>query len=495
LVSADRDRQVWRPTQTTAKPSESLGSSQESRHAGPASLRFCAKIRLSGQREWPYDRSDDRSGSEKAEAVTPRSAMTKDWQSSASVTYPVDGQMPSRLRRPAALAALASLLGLMFAAYSSVDYAAHLDRRLHDVHCSLVPGVATGADEENPCRAAMYSAYSALFRGSYWGGIPISLFALGAFSFFLGFSVYLFFAGPRASKKVLLFFAAAGATPFLASLIMFVISVTKIGSLCKTCVGIYLSSALLLGAALLALRASKPAYGETTPRASGAWGPILFCMLALGASSLLPSLVYAGAVPDERPFLTKCGKLDKTVEPHNALLRMKTARSVRPAIIFEDPLCPTCRAFHQRLIAEDAYDRLDIQLSLFPLDSECNWMLSTPLHPGACTVSKAVICGGDHARQVLQWSYDEQDDLIKVAKAGDGELRRMIGKRWGSAVATCLDTPATKQKLNQQLHFAADNAIPVSTPQMYLGDRKVCDEDTDLGLRYTLTQLAPEVVP
>ena len=50
-------------------------------------------------------------------------------------------------------------------------------------------------------------------------------------------------------------------------------------------------------------------------------------------------------------------------------------------------------------------------------------------------------------------------------------------------------------KLNQQLHFAADNAIPVSTPQMYLGDLKVCDEDTDLGLRYTLGQLAPEVVP
>ena len=52
----------------------------------------------------------------------------------------------------------------------------------------------------------------------------------------------------------------------------------------------------------------------------------------------------------------------------------------------------------------------------------------------------------------------------------------------------------TKLKLNHQLHFAADNAIPVSTPQMYLGDLKVCDEDTDLGLRYTLGQLAPEVV-
>jgi hypothetical protein len=419
---------------------------------------------------------------------------TQNWQSSASPTYPDDTPAPSRLRRPAILGGIASLLGLTFAVYSSVDYAAHLDRRLHDVHCSLVPGLTAGADEENPCRAAMYSAYSALFRGSYWGGIPISLFALGAFSFFFGFSAYLVFSGPRASKKAIGFFAASGATPFLVSLIMFVISVSKIGSLCKTCVGIYLSSALLLGAALLAWRAAKPDAAET-PRPAGQWGYATLWLAALGASALLPALVYAGAVPDQRPFLANCGKLEKTTESHHALLHLKTPKSVRPAILFEDPLCPTCRAFHQRLIDEGAYDRLDVQLSLFPLDSECNWMLSTPLHPGACTVSKAVICGGEHARQVLEWAYDQQDELVKVAKGGDAELRRVIGKRWGAAAQSCLDTAATKQRLNQQLHFAADNAIPVSTPQMYLGDRKVCDEDTDLGLRYTLAQVAPEVVP
>jgi uncharacterized membrane protein len=411
------------------------------------------------------------------------------------MTYRDDGQMPSRLRTPAVLGAAASLLGLVFAAYSSVDYAAHLDRRLHDVHCSLVPGLTTGADEENPCRAAMYSAYSALFRGSYWGGIPIALFALGAFSFFLGFSVYLLAAGPRASRKSLAFFGVTGVTPFAVSVVMFFISVTKIGSLCKTCVGIYLSSSMLLAAALLAWRAARPSATETTPRPAGKWGPPVLAALALGVSTTVPALVYAAAVPDERPFLSSCGKLDKPVEPHNALLRMNTPRSVRPAILFEDPLCPTCRAFHQRLIDEGAYDRLDVHLALFPLDSACNWMLGTPLHPGACTLSKAVVCGGDQARQVLEWAYEKQEDLVKVAKAGDAELRRVIGKRWGTAVLTCLDSAATKQKLNQQLHFAADNAIPVSTPQMYLGDRKVCDEDTDLGLRYTLTELAPEVVP
>ena len=49
-------------------------------------------------------------------------------------------------------------------------------------------------------------------------------------------------------------------------------------------------------------------------------------------------------------------------------------------------------------------------------------------------------------------------------------------------------------RLNNNLHFAADNNIPVSTPQMYLGKRRVCDEDTDLGLMFTLNQLAPEVL-
>jgi uncharacterized membrane protein len=400
--------------------------------------------------------------------------------------------MNSASRTHAVFGIAGSFLGLVFAALSTVDYAEHLDRHLHDVHCSLIPGLVSGADEENPCRAAMYSAYSALYRGDYWGGIPISLFALGAFSFFLGFSIYLYLAGDGASKKALTFFSIAGMTPLLVSAVMFFISVTKIGSLCKTCVGIYVSSALLAVGAFLAYRGLGAPLVE---RRSGKWGPPALWAVGLLGATLLPSLVYASAVPDERPYLRACGKLEKSVEAHNALVRMKTSKSVRPAILFEDPLCPTCRAFHQRMTAEGAFDRLDVQMALFPLDSDCNWMLTTPLHPGACTVSKAVICGGEQARQVLEWAYDAQEELVSAAKSGDAQLRSLIGKKWGAQVLSCLDTPATKLKLNHQLHFAADNAIPVSTPQMYLGDQKVCDEDTDLGLRYTLRQLAPEVVP
>jgi uncharacterized membrane protein len=393
----------------------------------------------------------------------------------------------------AILGLAASIFGLTFAVLSSVDYARHLDRHLHDVHCSLVPGLTTRADdEENPCRAAMYSAYAAVFRGALWGGIPISLFAVGAFSFFIGFTLYLLFAGPSAPKTALGFFAGLGLTPLIVSIAMFVISITKLGALCKTCVGIYLSSAFLAISAILALRALLRSGPE---RPTGSWFMPLGWAVGLLASTLVPSLVYASSAPDERPFLAGCGKLQKTVEAHNALIKMKTPSSVRPALLFEDPLCPTCRAFHQRMVAEGAFDRLDVQMALLPLDSECNWMLTTPLHPGACTVSKAVICAGDRARDVLEWAYEEQDDLLKAAKASDATLRAAISHRWGSEIVKCLDTTATKLKLNQQLHFAADNAIPVSTPQMYLGEQRVCDEDTDLGLRYTLAQFAPEVVP
>ncbi|MFO0672477.1 MAG: hypothetical protein U0235_23190 [Polyangiaceae bacterium] len=52
----------------------------------------------------------------------------------------------------------------------------------------------------------------------------------------------------------------------------------------------------------------------------------------------------------------------------------------------------------------------------------------------------------------------------------------------------------TAVKFNQHLHFASQNRILVSTPQMFLGEKRICEEDTDLGLRYTLTELAPEVL-
>lgn len=390
---------------------------------------------------------------------------------------------------PASLALGASLLGLAFASYSTLDYARHLDRHLHDVHCSFIPGAAATGEAE-ACRAAMYSPYSALLKDQYWGGVPISLFALGAFCFFAAFSLYLLLSGDRAPRRALGFFALVGVTPLLVSLLMLTISLTQLGQLCKTCVGIYIASFLLAFGAVTAWLGGR----DGSERAGLPLALVAAWLAALGVTTLTPAVVYAASVPDQRPYITQCGELKQTKMKAGSPVKLRGSRAVQPTLLFEDPLCPTCKAFHDRLVVEDIVEKLDVELVLFPLDSECNWMLDHPLHPGACIVSKAVLCGEGNSRQVLEWAYAEQEYLTRAGKAGAGVLRAAIKQRWGESMLRCVDDRKTDVRLNHHLHFASENNIPVSTPQMYLGKRRICDEDTDLGLRYTLAQLAPEVL-
>lgn len=415
-----------------------------------------------------------------------------------------------RARWPGLLALLGALLGLIFAAYSTSDYAAHLDRQIHQIHCSFIPGAAVASADANPCKTALFSPYSAIFRQSYWGGVPISLFALGAFGFFIGFGAWVLLSGSRAPRWALQFLGTVGFTPLVASLVMLTISATQLHAFCKVCVGIYFSSALVAASGLVAWltlgRDSKLAHAPTqpmetadkvavaSPRPKGSASSMFVWLVALGASALLPAVAYVAELPDYKPLMTACGKLTIPTEPHNALIKVPTTHPIKPVTLFEDPLCPTCKAFHERMVTEGAFENLDVTLSLFPLDNECNWMLDRPLHPGACILSKAIICGKDKSRTMLEWSYAEQDELREAGKTGPKQLREKIASKWGKDVDACIDDPQTIARLNQHLHYASNNHVPVSTPQMFLGETRLCDEDTDLGLPYTLAQLAPEVL-
>jgi hypothetical protein len=70
---------------------------------------------------------------------------------------------------------------------------------------------------------------------------------------------------------------------------------------------------------------------------------------------------------------------------------------------------------------------------------------------------------------------------------------KLLGRFKG--VEGCIDSKETKKRLDDVLHFAVANKLRISTPQLFLGDKRMCDEDTDLGLDYALTKLAPKVKP
>jgi uncharacterized membrane protein len=425
----------------------------------------------------------------------------------------------ARQRWPAVLALVATLLGLTFGALSSADYIRHLDRQVHDVHCSYIPGLDAEASADNACRVAMYSPYSAIFREHYWGGVPIALFAVGAFAFFAAFALYLLLAGRAAPRRALLFFAIFGATPLLVSILMGVISALKLGHFCKTCVGIYAASAMLAVAAIAGWEESRQKPSRPGWQASGVGAPppgavpptltgedpvdrpagplwlVAAWAFALGVFTSLPALIYVGSLPDYRERIAACGTLEKRAEPtelSRSLLHVTSPGAKQPATLFVDPLCPTCKALDQRLVAEGLLDKLDITLVLFPLDNECNWMLDRPLHPGSCLISKAILCSESHPLRVLEWAYDHQDEILTAAKAGAGtaNVHAMIRERW-PGIDACLDSKETKLRLDHMLRYIVNNHLQVMTPQIFLGETRLCDEDSDMGLSYTIRRLAP----
>jgi uncharacterized membrane protein len=440
-------------------------------------------------------------------------------------------------RWSAILVVIASLLGLAFAGVSTLDYVNHLDRQVHDISCSFIPGVTAKQGADEGCRAAMYSPYSALLRHELWGGVPIALFAVGAFAFFAAFGLYLLLAHESAPRRSGQFVALTGLTPLLVSIVMAVIAATKLGQFCKTCIGMYLSSALLAvgsvavwwqqrreaqAQAVAAKKAARavpptvvdgePAAGEKdgeaepAPKAGGGkqpgppgrrvggWALMPAWLAALGAFALAPALVYAQSAPKYDQYINNCGALLGPPKTPKDFPRLTPRKASVQATMVVDPLCPTCKALHQRLDSEGYLAELDITLVMFPLDDACNWMVDQSVHPGACELSKAVLCAEHRAGDVLDWIYDNQERLSEAGKAQAGvqSVQAAIRDRWPELV-NCVKDKETGLRLDRVLRFAVDNRLQVSTPQLFLSGKRLCDEDSDLGLDYTLPRLAPEL--
>ena len=429
------------------------------------------------------------------------------------------------------LGTIGAALGTFFAAFSTHDYALHLDRQLHGTHCSFVPGLIDSAGSDNACTAAMYSAYSALFRRALWGGIPIALLGLGAYAFFLVVSVALLISPRATSRRTWQAYGLAALTPAVASLVMFVISVLKVHAFCKLCLGMYFGSIVLAVAGVIALvkivrpagrgalvdpfvhdlpqhtvpmaRVGQPIPAgppyQPAPAASpmprGSWlGPSLL-FATLGAFVLLPAVVYAAAMPDYRAKIVSCGTIPQPVDKQKVLVHLATAHPKRAALLFVDPLCPTCKAFHERLVSEGIFEQLDVSVAIFPLDSDCNWMLDRSLHPGACELAKAFPVQRPPTRaRCSSGPTTTRVTSRSAGKAGKEALRRQdpATVRRPRRVHGLEGNQAAPQQ--DVLQFAVANKVPVSTPADDARRRSaICDEDTDLGMAYTMKQIAPEV--
>ena len=379
--------------------------------------------------------------------------------------------------------AIAALLGLIFAGVSTSDFIEHLDRQVHSIHCSFIPGAAKELGD-NGCKAVMMSVYSSVLRTSLWGGVPLALLAVGTFAFLTMKSLQLALSSSL-NRHHTLFLIVAWCLPVLMSIIFGGIAVSAIGEVCKLCVGIYVSSAVGFG---LSIFAHAKAPSSTEPAPFGLWarwfgeGVVYVFVLVI---------FYVLFAPQAPKSLEGCGTLVRKEDTAGVFIPMSRGTGTS-AIAVVDPLCPACKGFDERLSSSGLTDQLAMNAVLFPLDSTCNWMVKESMHPGACAVSEAMLCAKtdspDAALDILDWAFKNQERLRASAKESDAPVRSELEKNFPK-VKGCLGSSAIKNKLNKSLRWAVQNALPVLTPQLFIGDKRVCDEDTDLGLEYTVTRL------
>ena len=404
-----------------------------------------------------------------------------------------------------ALLLLAALAGFAFASVSTYDFVAHLDRQVHGIHCSFLPGLGAAEAANTGCHVTLMSPYSSVFRASVWGGIPISLPAMSVFCFLAFWAAWLVLRDRQEDPAATGFALAATLLPVGASLVMAYISLHTLGAACKLCIGIYLSSATAFVAALLLfLRArnagqiARARMGDDELRPRGAQGQLALGVLGLAFAVgvlfvVVPVSTYALSAPDFERYVGSCGQLNHAPDPQ-LLVPLGPQDRATTMIEVLDPLCPSCRGFEARYGDMPVSEQISRKALLFPLDNTCNWMVSDAIHPGACAMSEAMLCAGSNAEQVLQWAFSEQVNITTATKADPKAAARMVTARFPE-LARCVGTPTARNKLNLVLRFAVKNRLQVLTPQVFVGGLRLCDEDTDLGLDYALPRLVERARP
>lgn len=395
-----------------------------------------------------------------------------------------DDERPPASSRPLNLGVLAvSLLGAAFSAVSTADFMQFLDRQVHSIHCSFVPGAGKELGESG-CRTVMMSPYSSFFRESVWGGVPVALWALAVFAYLAYRAGALAWRGSSTRQEAGFLVAATG-LPLVMSVIYFGLSL-HLGTTCKVCVGMYVSSLAAFILAALALRQVPHGGGASSPARLAGW----FAQ-GVGFVVLLTVVFLGFHPPSDAAKAGGCGTLVQAEDPSRVMIELRSGKT--EAIEVLDPLCPSCRAFDERLGASGFSKTLGLKGLLFPLDSTCNWMVTEELHPGSCAVSEAILCAAglgekkDHAaaRRVLAWAFKHQDRLREDARADQRAMRAQLQAQFPE-VKGCLGGAQVKNKLLKSLRWAVANALPVLTPQLFVKGKRMCDEDTDLGLEYSL---------
>lgn len=362
---------------------------------------------------------------------------------------------------------------LVLLALAGVADGIHLTK-IH-VEYEVTQSYASGACHQlssSGCDIAVKSPWSEV------GGVPVAFVGV-AVDVGIAMLGVLALTGRGAVALPLLFVLGLGGV--LVSLLMASVSVAA-NSFCPFCMIWYGINAGLLAAAWVALdrpaRRAIPDLLRALGRPVADLGLPVFAVGlagAFGVGHVVFSSLEAGLVAEQQKGVAQITSQIAGSKPAEDVsipdAPVKGPADAKVVIVeFSDFQCPYCRKLWETLEAV-VDERGDVRISFghFPLDSACNPLVSSRMHPNACGAAYAAECA---RRQGRFWEY--ADILFHNQGAlGEGDLLEYAG-RLGmdlDVFEKCVGSAEVKARIQADIAVAARLAV-ASTPTFFINGYK-----------------------
>lgn len=319
------------------------------------------------------------------------------------------------------------------------------------------------------CDIAVKSPWSEI------AGVPVAFIGVAVDVGIAALGV-LALTGRGAVALPLLFVFGVGGV--LVSLLMASVSLAA-ASFCPFCIIWYCINAALLAAAWVALDRSAlraiPDVLRALLRPLGDLAlPVLVVAIAgaLGFGHVAFSKMREGMETEHRSGVAKITSqivkskpVEPFVVPEGPVRGPEDAKIV--IVEFSDFQCPYCRKLWETLEAVVAEHPGEVRISFahFPLDSSCNPLVSSAMHPYACDAARAAECA---RREGKFWQYADilfhsQSDLEKDDLIGYATRLGLDGGAFGA----CMGSEDVTARIHADIALAAKLGI-ASTPTFFV---------------------------
>ena len=367
--------------------------------------------------------------------------------------------------------AVFALAGVVFAGVSSYDFIAHLDRQVHAITCSIVPGLGPkDTSGASGCHAVLMSPYSSVLRDLTWGGIPIALPALGVFAFLLFRALDLLLRKRmvRVEKPAFMVAATALAGADVARLR------DHLGHADRDLLqGVRRHLRLVAGR--VRGRHRGPCLIEPVrarrKRARAVIEPVGLLLRRGLAMVALAACCFTWR--SNRPTRIRCCTPRGCAIPRTSTAScwICTAQGQVPAVEVLDPLCPACKALLRALGGERNGRSIADQARALSRStrSATGWSASR-FTPARARSARRCCARAPRAGTVLAWAFANQDDLRARGGSGQAAVYARIKQDFPD-LASCVGQPAVRARVNKSLRWIVANSLPVLTPQLFVRNR------------------------